>query len=117
MVLYSKMRSSLIIRGALAVLFICMCTFPELQAQVDEKRPVSDLTKEILNELTEEERSGLRAAVNEVWQAEEVETRRREMLEANLAYRKALQKEFEELQAVLSSGDAEVREMLQLLGV
>lgn len=55
--------------------------------------------KGILDELSEDERLRFRAAVNEVWHAEEVERRRQAMQEANLAYRRALQQEVQNLDA------------------
>ncbi len=53
----------------------------------------------ILDELSEPERERFRAALNEVWHAEEVERRRQTMLEANLAYRKAIQDEIRKMDA------------------
>ena len=94
-----EMRSFFLYRGLLVGFFLGVLTLSGLMAQAQEegKRPVSDLTKEILSKLTEEERRGLRAAVNEIWQADEVKKRREAMLEANLAYRETLQAEIGEM--------------------
>ena len=51
-----------------------------------------------MDELSEEERESFREAVNQVWNAEEVEKRRKEMQEANLAYRTALHSEVRKLE-------------------
>ena len=66
-------------------------------APAGPRRSEEDLSKRILEELSEEERQRFRAAVNKVWHSEEVEKRRQAMQEANLAYRKALQDEVENL--------------------
>jgi hypothetical protein len=49
--------------------------------------------------MSDEERQRFRAAINQIWHSEEVEKRRREMQEANLAYRRALQMEIRKLDA------------------
>ena len=53
----------------------------------------------IIEGLSDEDRQRLRAAINEIWHAEKVERRRHAMLEANLAYREALQREVGRLEA------------------
>jgi hypothetical protein len=89
------------IRAALVALLAGMSMAPALHAQApleakskgsaEGPRPTdADLSKRIIDELSDEERQRFRAAVNQVWQAEEVKKRRQEMYEANLAYRRAL---------------------------
>ncbi|MFT4547938.1 MAG: hypothetical protein ACI9UA_000068 [Pseudoalteromonas tetraodonis] len=93
----NKMRSSSNIRGSWAALLLFACVMPCLQAQSDAKanqpHPAAEATKRIVDQLSDEEKQGLRAAVNEIWHVDAVEKRRQAMLEANLAYRKALKDE------------------------
>ena len=104
----------MIFRAAVAGLLVTLLGITALLAQevvATKKRPAADspdstgknsegeVVKRILDTLTKEEREQFRLAVNEVWHAEEVESLRQAMLEANLAYRRALQEEIRTLDA------------------
>jgi len=71
----------------------------EKPTPADPARGERGRANRILDELSEPERERFRAALNEVWHAEEVERRRQTMLEANLAYRKAIQDEIRKMDA------------------
>ncbi|MGI9243318.1 MAG: hypothetical protein ACR2RV_21145, partial [Verrucomicrobiales bacterium] len=87
-----------------AVAFAILFAFGSTWAQEAPKNPGprhgdGARARGILEELTAEERQRLRTALNRIWHAEEVEQRRQAMLEANLAYRKALNEEIRKMDA------------------
>lgn len=92
-------KLSLALASYLAVITLAVLPLPaqDKPAETGGRAAGGERARGILDGLSEEDRQRFRAAVNEVWHAEKVERRRKAMLEANLAYREALQEEIRQL--------------------